>query len=612
VTLSDGKTHLSLESQEVFGEVLEHLPVGITILKEDGVFYFNKQAAQIFGSSRNQYAKDMGLELVDSSPVLTLADLLTVLRENRPVPEPAEFRIRRHDGQVRYLENRFSRIMDKSKSACLLVVTTDVTDRKSADEALHRSEVRYRLVSELTSDYSYSFGVEVDGNFTPEWFTEAFYRITGFTTPEEIDAFAGLISLIHQDDQALVETYGEDRIKGRTNVYEFRIVAKNGELKWIRDYSQPVWSDREDRVVRILGAAQDITKRKEVEEALKDSETRNKAILEAIPDWIFRIQRNGTILDFRGGQDSRMNGKEHLLIKKNINEVFPQKSAEQVRQQMARLFDQHEPRPFEFQWVFADGVRYFEASLVRNGKNEILLFAHDVSERARLEKMKSDFINRASHELRTPLTGAILMSELIDMGVSSEELQEYWGHLKEELNRQRSLVERLLTVGRIETGSFKLKPEPLDLKPILTEAQNTVFPQALTRSIQITTDVPDLLPLVIGDHNALEQVFTNLLGNAVKFSGEGSSVSLWTEIKDRGVSVWVKDQGVGIPAADIPHLFEGFFRAQNVIEKGIPGSGVGLYIVKSIIEELGGKVSVESELNQGTLFEVWLPLYNSL
>ena len=607
-----GETHFSMEPQDIFGEALGYLPVGITLLKENGVFYFNKQVLHILGSSRNQYPKDMGLGAVDPSLAMSVPELCAVLKENKPVPAPVEFSIQRHDGQIRYLQNRFSRIKDKDQSICLLVVTTDVTDRKKSDEALRQSEDRYRLVSELTSDYSYSFSVEADGSLTPDWFTEAFYRITGFTTTEEIDAFAGLISLIHQDDQALVETYGEDRIKGRTNVYEFRIVAKNGELKWIRDYSQPVWSDSADRVVRILGAAQDITKRKEVEEALKDSEERNKAILEVIPDWIFRIQRNGTILDFRGGQDNRMQSWGQPLINKKIGDVFPQRSAELLLQQLERLFNREEPRPFEFQWVFPDGARYFEASMVRNGKNEILLFAHDISERARMEKMKSDFINRASHELRTPLTGAILMGELIDMGVSDAEFKEYWGYLKGELSRQRSLIERLLTVGRLETGSFKLKPEPVDLKSALTEAQNTVYPLALTRFIEIKSDIPDLLPLIIGDHNALEQVFTNLLNNAVKFSEEGSSISLWTEIKDKGISIWIKDQGVGIPAADIPHLFEGFFRAQNVIEKGIPGSGVGLYIVKAIIEELGGSVTVESVLNQGTIFEVWLPLYNSV
>ena len=255
---------------------------------------------------------------------------------------------------------------------------------------------------------------------------------------------------------------------------------------------------------------------------------------------------------------------------------------------------------------------YLEASLVKNGKNEALLFAHDISERSRLEKMKSDFINRASHELRTPLTGAILMSELLDMDVSDEEYKTYWSHLKGELSRQRSLVERLLTVGRLETGSLKLKPEPLDIKPILQEAQNSVYSQALIRSIKIEAEIPELMPLIIGDHGALEQVFTNLLNNAVKFSRDNSQVSLWADIKDKGISVWIKDQGMGIPAGDISHLFEGFFRAQNVIEKSIPGSGVGLYIVKSIIEELGGKVSVNSVLNEGAVFEVWLPLFNSV
>ena len=590
-------------------QILENLQVGITILQADQVVLTNQKLLDIFGCTREAYQKDLGFSLSSRKVEPDLGQIVLLLKNKQPLPTMVEFSIRRADGKIRFLQNQYIVFKNQDTSSNLLIITTDITSRKLSTEALHRSEERYRQVSELTSDYAYSFKVSEDGTLLPEWFTEAFHRITGFNTPEEIDAFSGLISLIRQDDQSLVETYGENLISGKTNVYEFRIVAKNGELKWIRDYSQPIWDERKNRVVRILGAAQDVTKRKEAEEALIESEIRNQAILGAIPDWIFRIHRTGTILDFRGGRENSMTGLKDELIKKKVNDVFPQKSAELIEKQIEMVFDGQELKPFEFQWVFPDGVRYFEATLVRDGKNEVLLFSHDISERARLEKMKSDFINRASHELRTPLTGAILMSELIDMGGSKEEMDEYWDHLKGELSRQRSLVERLLTVGRLETGSLKLKPEEIELQPVLDEAKNTVYPLALTKSIEIITGIPGSLPLIMADRNALEQVFTNLLNNAVKFSDNGSKVHLTVAVNDENICVSIKDQGVGIPSSDLPHLFEGFFRAQNVIDKGIPGSGVGLYIVKNIIEEHGGKVTVNSKLNEGTEFEVSLPVY---
>jgi signal transduction histidine kinase len=235
------------------------------------------------------------------------------------------------------------------------------------------------------------------------------------------------------------------------------------------------------------------------------------------------------------------------------------------------------------------------------------MFSHDISGRARLEKMKSDFINRASHELRTPLTGALLMCDLIDESSNEDERQEYWGHLRNELGRQRALVDRLLTVGRLETGSLKLNPEPLDLGLILKEAADTVYPLAKTSGIEIIQELETGLGPVVGDKGGLEQVFTNLVNNAVKFSQPGTTVLIHAETLHEGIQVTVEDHGVGIPAEDLPHLFEGFFRARNAVEKSIPGSGVGLYIVHSIIEELGGTVEVESQLNTGTRFKIWLP-----
>ncbi|MCE1254025.1 MAG: PAS domain-containing sensor histidine kinase [Anaerolineae bacterium] len=589
---------------------MDDAPVGITVFQSGSIIYYNQTVLNIFGLNAEDYIKTLDEGQMSSMSISFLENMFSENQKGRLTPEMVEFWI--EDGlhhKKRFLQNRFKIIRNDENQSGIVIYTSDITERKQAHEALRRSGERYRLVSELISDYAYSFRLEADGTMIPEWFTEAFTRITGFSTPEEIEAFSGLLSLIHQDGQALVATYDEGNAAGKTSVYEFRIVAKNGELKWIRDYSRSVWDEKAGRVVRIMGAAQDITTRKEAEEALKESEKRNNSVLEAIPDWIFRIHRNGTILDFRGGRYSNLFGFEGEFVNKKISEIFPPGMVEDLQGYIHQVLDEQPFFPFEFQWPLPDSVRYFEASLVKNSRTEVMMFTHDISERARLEKLKSEFINRASHELRTPLTGAILMSELIDMGGDEAEIKEYWGHLKGELQRQRNLVERLLTVGRLETGSLKLNPEAMDLQPVLIESQNAVYPQAKIAMVNIESNVSEHLPQVIGDRSGLEQVFTNLLNNAIKFSKEGGSVNVHCEIKDRGVSVFVQDSGVGIPAADQPHLFEGFFRAQNAIEKGIPGSGVGLYIVKSIVEELGGKVGVTSKLNEGTTFEVWLPIY---
>jgi two-component system phosphate regulon sensor histidine kinase PhoR len=248
----------------------------------------------------------------------------------------------------------------------------------------------------------------------------------------------------------------------------------------------------------------------------------------------------------------------------------------------------------------------YEARLYPISPMEALIVIRDITEQAKLNEMKSDFINRASHELRTPLTSAILMTELIQEGGTQEELDEYWHTLKSELNRQKILIDRLLIAGRLESGMMKLEIGLLDIIPVLEESFTAVKPIAHKGNVALKL-IAERGPLqVIGDKSGLQQVFINLINNAVKFSRRGGTVEVSVSENQSGVQIDIKDSGVGIPEQAIPHLFERFYRAKNVTIAEIPGSGIGLYIVKSIIEELGGTIRVKSVLNEGTTFMVSL------
>jgi signal transduction histidine kinase len=142
----------------------------------------------------------------------------------------------------------------------------------------------------------------------------------------------------------------------------------------------------------------------------------------------------------------------------------------------------------------------------------------------------------------------------------------------------------------------------------LDESIQAVRPIADRKKIAIHIDAPSELPKVNGEKYGLMQVFVNLINNAVKFSPNGSAVKVSVGLENETVTLAIQDQGLGIPAEDIEHLFERFFRARNVTVAEIPGSGVGLYIVKSIVEELGGSIGVESREGSGTTFLVNLEL----
>jgi signal transduction histidine kinase len=250
----------------------------------------------------------------------------------------------------------------------------------------------------------------------------------------------------------------------------------------------------------------------------------------------------------------------------------------------------------------------FEARLHPISPEEALIVVRDITEQARLDEMKSDFINRASHELRTPLTSAMLMAELLQHDGTEEEKAEYLAALVRELNRQKELVDQFLLAGRLESGRMKIDAVPMELMPVLREAAQAVKVIADRRKISIEVKSGYESVAVFGDASGLSQVFINLINNAVKFSPEGKAVEVAMERGAGEIQVSVTDQGLGIPPEAVPHLFERFFRAKNVTVAEIPGSGVGLYIVKSIVDELGGRIEVRSELNQGTTFIVSLRL----
>ncbi|MBC7809969.1 MAG: PAS domain S-box protein [Burkholderiales bacterium] len=158
-------------------------------------------------------------------------------------------------------------------------LTRDITDHKQAVEALHDSEERYRIISELISDYAYSFRIRPDGTLYHEWVTDSFKRVTGYTQAE-IDS-QGDYALFHPDDRALVAADLERMLLGETFSREYRIITKSGELRWIYLHRRPVWDEDEGRVVRFFGVAQDITDRKQAEELLRESEGRYRTLFVA-------------------------------------------------------------------------------------------------------------------------------------------------------------------------------------------------------------------------------------------------------------------------------------------------------------------------------------------
>lgn len=372
---------------------------------------------------------------------------------------------------------------------------------------------------------------------------------------------------------------------------------KEDRLSWL-----PSIFDIMQTTANLLGAA---FERIHHEETLRLSERRNRIIVDALPDLLLRVDRSGRIFDYNVNPSHSLHLDPESVIGKTLGTLWNEEVAEMLLPGSAEDSFFTEPRIVEsFRLPHQENI--FEARLFPLSKMEALIIVRDVTEQARLNQMKSDFINRASHELRTPLTASILMTELLRQGGTPEEMAQYIDALAGELNRQKNLVNQLLTAGRLERGALRLDLVDMDLIPVLQDSISAVTTIANKRNVEIVLSASVQPLFVSGDVNGLQQVFTNLINNAVKFSQDGGRVEVHAVPFEHETRIDIIDFGLGIPPEAMPHLFDRFYRAPNATEAEIPGSGLGLYIVKSILGELGGTISLRSKVNEGTIFTVRL------
>ncbi|MBI1332079.1 MAG: GAF domain-containing protein [Armatimonadetes bacterium] len=256
----------------------------------------------------------------------------------------------------------------------------------------------------------------------------------------------------------------------------------------------------------------------------------------------------------------------------------------------------------------------FASVLGQDGKGiGVVAILADVTEIRNIDRMKSSFVAMASHELRTPLTAikgfsSTLLEGLDDELYGKEDQREFLGIVVGECDRLRRLIDDLLNTSRIEAGE-SLKPNytHVDIKTLLDKVQK-VQQQATTKhaiKLDIQTPLPDL---IVGDEDKLDQILTNLLNNAIKYAPNGGDVTIHAKADGDTLEIGVKDQGLGIPKDHLTKVFERFHRVNNEDNRKIYGTGLGLFLVKHLVDQVHfGKIWVESELGKGSDFIFRIP-----
>jgi PAS domain S-box-containing protein len=496
---------------------------------------------------------------------------------------------------------------------------SDITKRKHAEEALRESEHRLARSQEISHLGSWELDL-VSKKLT--WSDEV-YRIFGLQ-PEEFGAtYEAFLEAVHPDDRAEVDTaYSVSLREGRdTYEIEHRIVRKSdGEIRIVHEKCEHI-RDSSGQIIRSVGMVQDITERKRVEEALRDSEGRYRLLFNGITDAVYvhevSVEKPGKFFAVNDSACRMLGYTRDEFLQMEVKDIDVPEQAEKL--------------PFVHKKLFKDGYALFEGCHVAkdgrripveiniqlfelHGKSMVLAVARDITERRQAEeelkraeqlKVAGELVTGLAHELKNSLAGLKVSTEvLLDELVLSEDNRDVLSKMIGELQRIEFLMRDVLYFARPRELQFDLLNINIMLDTAITFSLKSDRVLLRNETIKVIKEFDENLPRTMADLMQLQQVFMNLLINAVESLQEGGVITVKThyEPSDNSIHISIADTGKGINNELKEKIFELFFTTKP------KGTGLGLPITKRLIEQHGGNIRVETSLGKGTTFNVALPV----
>lgn len=489
----------------------------------------------------------------------------------------------------------------------ITVVSHDITNLRKTREDIVNSEARFRRIVD-----SNMIGIifwDTEGNISEA--NEAFLEMLGYTRE---DLRAGAIKWAELNPNE----YGEDDQRTLKNLRQTGMIADASEREFIhRNGSRiPVLirgtfldASQQEGVSFVL----DITRQKQAQTRLQQQMQEFLTLAENIPDIVTRLDHdfhylyvNPAIEKITGIPALQFHGKSYREV------GLPEDRCTFFDQYLAQVFKTGEPVTVTYSFIERDGERHYLSSLVPevNAEGEIasvLVITRDVTASKELEMRKDHFISMASHELKTPITALKWMTQLLKRRMAKQgipEPLEFLTKMEVQIDRLTRLVNELLDVSKIQAGRLDYIEEQVDIDALIKETIETLQPANPQHTLVL---VGTSHATVRGDKDHLEQVLTNLITNAVKYSPQAAKVDISVATSCDAVQINVRDYGAGIPKAYQEKIFDRFYRVLDDKNRGVVGLGMGLYIASEIVKRHNGKITVASEEGKGATFSILLP-----
>ncbi len=615
-SIESDKTRESLGRRLI--ELLESMSDGFVSLGRDWRYqYVNRQAAALFGREPAdlldrhiwaEYPEGVGQPFYSAY--------------ERAMNEGVAIRLEDYySPRQRWFENRIFPTQDG-----ISVFFSDITDHKEAQRALPRQ----RDILDRSSRFAKVGGWEFEVATGAGTWTEETARIYGLDSTGPSRATTALAAFARPARRVLVPALRAAITEGRPFELELPITSVDGTSKWVHMIGLPV---REaGRVVRVEGAIQDISLRKEAELTARQRESLLTTVFQVLPDLFFLMDTDGTIRDYRASRIDDLYLPPDRFLGQRMQEILPPPAAELFKDNLARLAGGGKVISYEYALPMAGNIRYYEARLSQLPETtQVITVVRDITERKRIEnevlqlnaeleervqtrtaelaainQELETFTYSVSHDLKAPLRGIDGYSRLLledHLGQLDEEGQLFLRNVRQGVEKMSQLIEDLLAYSRMERRG--LHGIPVELATLMGRILAERAEDIQANGAQVRVELADLVARA--DPDGLAMVLRNLLDNALKFRhpDRPPRVEIRGQATGDLIQLAIQDQGIGFDMRFHDRIFEIFQRLQRA--EDYPGTGIGLAIVRKAMQRMGGRIWAESTPGQGTTFFLELP-----
>lgn len=625
----DAAARRATDQAKFTADMLDLAPVALSMRDPEGRYlYANKTWEKYFGVRRDGV---IGTTPRDRASTEIANNLLSMDRaalalEPGVTMAPTDFQMLGRN----YLQTRTPLADSRGKLLGVLIASTDTTERTSLEKALDNEQIRCELLVRASNAGILDWA----GVTRTVYYSPRFKEILQYSADTDTANWPDYFEMVHPEDKARVESRFREHVFGTTlrqgapdvhELIEYRLRRADGSFVWIEAFGSSI-RDKRGFAIRFIASITDISQRIAAEDALRSSEEHYRQVVNNVGEGMIVVQdgkfsfTNPALLQLLDYSEEEILGRDFLpLVYEEDRELIQSNYTR-------RLLGEPVPSKTDIRVLHKSGkpiwVQISTTVVDWNGSPATLTFMSDITERKQAEDdtrralakqqelndVRNRFVAMTSHEFRTPLATILSSTELIkDYGdrLPANEKATVIQSIETGVHRMTHMLDRVLLLSKAQARMLEFRPQPIDLAVLCESLVEEVVARYPASACKLALSIAPELDNGTFDPMLLTHIIGNLLSNAIKYSPAGGTVHFCVSRSGPSTVFTVADQGIGIPADEVAHLFGSFHRASNV--GSIAGTGLGLAIIKEAVDLHGGDITVQSQPGAGTTFTVTMP-----